>query len=46
MGNITHREILTTMSALEMTLKELGFDITLGEGVAAVADTYLGCESF
>ncbi|MDZ4171404.1 MAG: alanine--glyoxylate aminotransferase family protein [Methanobacteriaceae archaeon] len=41
MGNITHREIITTVSALEMTLRELGFDISMGEGVAAVADTYL-----
>ncbi len=41
MGNITHREIITTISALEMTLRELGFDISMGEGVAAVADTYL-----
>jgi len=41
MGNITHRELITTISALEMTLKELGFDIAIGEGVAAVADTYL-----
>ncbi|MCK9152577.1 pyridoxal-phosphate-dependent aminotransferase family protein [Methanobacterium alcaliphilum] len=41
MGNITHRELITTVAALEMTLKELGFDIAIGEGVAAVADTYL-----
>lgn len=41
MGNITHRELITTISALEMTLRELGYDINMGEGVAAVADTYL-----
>jgi aspartate aminotransferase-like enzyme len=41
MGNITHREIITTISALEMTLRELGFDLELGKGVAAVEDTYL-----
>jgi aspartate aminotransferase-like enzyme len=41
MGNITHRELITTFSALEMTLRELGFDVNMGEGVAAVADTYL-----
>jgi len=41
MGNITHRELITTFSAMEMTLRELGFDIEMGEGVAAVADTYL-----
>lgn len=41
MGNITHRELITTFSAMEMTLRELGFDIQMGEGVAAVADTYL-----
>ena len=41
MGNITHRELITTVSALEMTLRELGFELDMGEGVAAVADTYL-----
>lgn len=41
MGNITQREIITTISALEMTLKELGFDLEMGKGVAAVAETYL-----
>ena len=41
MGNITHREIITTISSLEMTLREFGFDVEMGEGVAAVADTYL-----
>jgi aspartate aminotransferase-like enzyme len=41
MGNITHRELITTFSAMEMTLRELGFDVDMGEGVAAVADTYL-----
>jgi aspartate aminotransferase-like enzyme len=41
MGNITHRELITTVSALEMTLRELGFELEMGKGVAAVADTYL-----
>lgn len=41
MGNITQREIIATISALEMTLKELGFDLEMGKGVAAVAETYL-----
>jgi aspartate aminotransferase-like enzyme len=41
MGNITQREIITTISALEMTLKELDFDLEMGKGVAAVAETYL-----
>jgi aspartate aminotransferase-like enzyme len=41
MGNVTYRDIVVTLSALEMTLKELGFDICLGEGVAAVEEAYL-----
>lgn len=41
MGNITQREIITTISALEMTLKELGFDLEMGKGVAAVENAYL-----
>jgi len=41
MGNITYRDIVTTIAALEMTLKELDFDICLGEGVAAVEEAYL-----
>ncbi len=41
MGNITHRELITTISGLEMTLRELGFEVEMGEAVAAVADTYL-----
>lgn len=41
MGNVTEREILATISALEMTLKGLDLDICLGEGVAAVEETYL-----
>ncbi len=41
MGNITHREIISTISALEMTLKELNLDVCLGDGVAAVEETYL-----
>jgi len=41
MGNITEREIITTISALEMTLKGLGLDLCLGDGVAAVEETYI-----
>lgn len=41
MGNITQREIIITISALEMTLKELGFDLEMGKGVAAVENAYL-----
>ncbi len=41
MGNITDRELITTFSAMEMTLRELGFEVEMGEGVAAIADTYL-----
>ncbi|MDG3547656.1 pyridoxal-phosphate-dependent aminotransferase family protein [Methanobacterium formicicum] len=41
MGNITHREIISTIAALEMTMQGLGLDVEIGSGVAAVADTYL-----
>jgi aspartate aminotransferase-like enzyme len=41
MGNITHREVISTLSALEMTMQGLGLDIQMGSGVAAAADTYL-----
>lgn len=41
MGNITEREIITTIASLEMTLKGLDPDICLGEGVAAVEEAYL-----
>jgi aspartate aminotransferase-like enzyme len=41
MGNITEREIITTIAALEMTLKGLDLDICLGEGVAAAEEAYL-----
>lgn len=41
MGNITQKEILTTIASLEMTLKGLDLDICLGEGVAAVEEAYL-----
>lgn len=41
MGNITQREIITTIAALEMTLKEFNLDVCLGDGVAAVEETYL-----
>jgi aspartate aminotransferase-like enzyme len=41
MGNITHREIISTIAALEMSLKEYGYEIELGKGVAAVQETYM-----
>jgi aspartate aminotransferase-like enzyme len=46
MGNVTYKDIVTTMSALEMALKSLGFNIELGKGVAAAADTYLASPHF
>ena len=41
MGNITHREIISTISALEMSLKEYGYEVELGTGVAAVQESYM-----
>jgi len=41
MGNITHREIISTIAALEMALKEFGYEIELGSGVSAVQETYM-----
>ena len=41
MGNITHREIISTIATLEMTLKEYGYEVELGSGVAAVQETYM-----
>ncbi|MBZ2165998.1 pyridoxal-phosphate-dependent aminotransferase family protein [Methanobacterium spitsbergense] len=41
MGNITHREIISTIAALEMSLKEYGYEIELGTGVSAVQETYM-----
>lgn len=41
MGNITEREILATIAALEMTLNGFDLDICLGDGVAAVEEAYL-----
>ena len=41
MGNITHREIISTIAALEMVLKEFGYEIELGSGVSAVQETYM-----
>ncbi|MCE5215129.1 MAG: alanine--glyoxylate aminotransferase family protein [Methanobacterium sp.] len=41
MGNITEQEIITTIAALEMTLKGFDLDICLGEGVAAVEEAYM-----
>jgi len=41
MGNVNYRDLVVTMSALEMTLKGLGLDVCLGDGVAAVEEAYL-----
>ncbi len=41
MGNITHREIISTIAALEMALKEYGYEVELGSGVAAVQESYM-----
>lgn len=41
MGNITYKELAITFSALEMTLKGLGFDIKMGASLAAVNESFL-----
>ena len=41
MGNISYKELAITFSAMEMTLKGLGFNIDLGAGVAAINESYL-----
>ena len=41
MGNITHREIISTIAAIEMSLKEFGYEVELGTGVAAVQESYM-----
>lgn len=41
MGNITYKELAITFTAMGMTLKELGFDIDAGSGVAALANIYI-----
>ncbi|WP_414468342.1 pyridoxal-phosphate-dependent aminotransferase family protein [Methanobacterium sp. ACI-7] len=46
MGNVSYKDIVTTISALEMTLKGLGFEVELGKGVGAVANTYLTSSNF
>ncbi|MGZ7049422.1 MAG: pyridoxal-phosphate-dependent aminotransferase family protein [Methanobacterium sp.] len=46
LGNVSYKDIVSTISALEMTLKGLGFDVNLGEGTGAVADTYLTSKYF
>ncbi len=46
MGNVSYKDIVTTISALEMTLKGLDFDVTLGEGTGAVAETYSASKYF
>jgi len=35
MGNITHQEIFSTIVAIELSLKETGYPVSLGMGVAA-----------
>ena len=35
MGNVTNNDITATMSALEMSLMELGYDIEPGSGLGA-----------
>ena len=41
MGNITHREVISTIAAIEMSLKEFGYEVELGTGVAAVQESYM-----
>ncbi len=41
MGNISHREIISTIAALEMALKEFGYEVELGSGVSAVQESYM-----
>jgi len=41
MGNISYKELAITFSAMEMTLKGLGFDIEMGASLAAVNEAYL-----
>lgn len=40
MGNITQRELTVTISAIELALKELGFDIELGKGVSKILEVF------
>ncbi|MEW6202907.1 MAG: alanine--glyoxylate aminotransferase family protein [bacterium] len=41
MGYVTEQDILLAVSALEMTLKELGFPVTLGSGIRAAEEILL-----
>jgi aspartate aminotransferase-like enzyme len=41
MGNISYKELAITFSALEMTLKKLGFDVDMGAGVSAVNESFI-----
>lgn len=41
MGNISYKELAITFTAISMTLKEFGFDVDLGAGIKALAETYL-----
>ena len=35
MGNVTSNDLVATMSALEMSLMELGYDMEPGSGIGA-----------
>jgi len=41
MGSATTNDLVATMGALEMTLKELGYSLKLGEGVGALEEALL-----
>ncbi|HPN95026.1 MAG: Soluble hydrogenase 42 kDa subunit [bacterium ADurb.Bin236] len=41
MGYVTHHDVLLAISALEMSLKELGHDFELGTGVRAAEEVFL-----
>ncbi|MCL2157318.1 MAG: alanine--glyoxylate aminotransferase family protein [Methanobrevibacter sp.] len=41
MGNISYKQLAITFSAMEMTLKGLGFNIDMGASLAAVNEAYL-----
>ena len=45
MGIVTQNDIISTISALEMTLKYLGMDIELGSGVKKAEEIFLRCIS-
>lgn len=39
-GHISSADVITTIATLEMTLKDLGVEVTEGAGVAAATETY------